>query len=118
MAKGDKIPSGVRYFDPQGRPDSTKGSKHPAKIGAGLETTKKLSGSPPQVPSGGSGSTHFPKRLSTADGTARLRGTSYKTVRGNVGRGPGGSGKLNSRTPSAVTKADGKRGKRNIKDPF
>ena len=117
MAKGANVPSGVRYFDARGRSDSTKGSKHPKSIGSGLEKTKKLSGSVVSIPSPPSGSATFPAGVSRGDGTARLRGTDYKTRRGNVGQGPGGSGSNMKHIPGSVAKYNGKTAKQNIKDP-
>ena len=118
MAKGAHVPSGVNYYDGRGRPDSTKGKHHPKSIGAGLENTKKLSGSVVSVPKPPSGSATFPAGVSRGDGTERRRGTNYKTMRGNVGAGPGGSaGNSMSHVPGRVTKTDGKRGKRSIVNP-
>jgi len=118
MARGDKVPAGVRYFNPRGMPDSTKGSKHPQKIGAGLETTKKLSGNAVSVPSPASGSATFPSGVNRGSGTERRRGTSYKSLSQGTS-GPGGSkGNKMNRVPSKVTKTDGKRGKRPVKEPF
>lgn len=117
MAKGSNVPSGVNYYDGRGRSDSTKGKSHPKSIGSGLEKTKKLSGSVVSVPSPPSGSATFPAGVSRGDGTARLRGTDYKTRRGNVGKGPGGSGKSMKNVPGAVAKHNGKTAKQSIKDP-
>lgn len=53
MAKGEKVPSGVKYWGHEKAGD--KGKFHPA-VGSGPNTTKHISGSYPSIskPSGGS----------------------------------------------------------------
>ena len=117
MAKGANVPSGVNYYEGRGIADSTKGSKHPKSIGAGLETTKKLSGSAVKVPKPPTGSATFPSGVARGDGTERRRGTTYKNMGTHPGRPGGSTGNKMSHIPGRVTKTDGKRGKRNIVNP-
>ena len=117
MAKGANVPSGVNYYDGRGRADSTKGKFHPKSIGAGLEKTKKLSGSAVKVPSPPSGSATFPSGVDRGDGTERRRGTDYKNMGTHPGRPGGSTGNSMSHIPSGVAKHDGKRVKKSVVNP-
>ena len=99
MARGNRVPAGVRYFDGEGTRSDTKGSRHPDGVNAGPDNTRKVSGSPPSLPSNSA-------KGVDAGGTGHLRGK-HKSMTGARQSGPGGN-KGQKACPDGVAKHDGK----------
>ena len=116
MAKGSRMPGGVFSYDADGKMQSTKGSKHPTDISAGLEVGGKLSGSSPAVKTQSGGSTSFPSGMVAENGQANLGTKTVPILGKGVGSAPGGADGSNS-IPSDVNRYDGTRAKNSISAP-
>ena len=114
MAKGSRMPSGVFSYDAEGKPSSTKGSKHPGDISGGLEVGGKQGGSSPAVVAQSGGGTSFPSGMIAEDGRANLGTKTVPILGSGVGSAPGGTGSKNSRAVAGINRYDGTRAKHSI----